>query len=206
MDDYKLESLANLIDKLRPLIDKEKIWMVRYLRLQALFVYFQYAVASVRIQEENIKKMEGGQHKNFSTHAEYADCLLKLYSSAVTAYSNLRTCLRFSMTVIDSISKSDRDGEFNNFRNQYDLWCRDIVDKRDRIAAHPEEEAGIVWKSNMWSDNGQVKFRVINLHIPSTGRQITLKPRKDLEKLREYISQLLLHLARIWKLTGQQKN
>ncbi|MEW5805589.1 MAG: hypothetical protein AB1721_02610 [Patescibacteria group bacterium] len=200
MDDYKLENLVNLIDKLRPLIDEGGGWTVTYLRLQALFVYFQYAVASVRLQEENIQKMADGQHKNFSTHAEYADCLLKLYSSAVTAYSNLRTCLRFSKTIIDSISELDQDGEFKNFRIKYEQWVKGVTNKRDRITAHPEEKDRIVWKPNMWSDNGQVRFRAINPQIPSASQEIILEPRKDLEKLREYLSRLSIHLARTWKL------
>lgn len=200
MDDYKLKNLVKVIDKLRPLVNQGEMWTINYLRLQALFVYFQYAVASVRIQEDNIRKMEGGQHRNFATHEEYADCLLKLYSSAVTAYSNMRTCLNFGYAVIESIPESQQDENFKNFRSQNDQWVEDVIDKRDRVAAHPEEENRIVWKPNMWSDNGQIRFRAINHENPESSRQIILEPRNDLEELRKYLSELTSHLERLWGL------
>jgi len=200
MNDYELDNIKELIERLRPLVNESKDWEVRYLRLQALFVYFQYAVASTCIQEENIQKMAGGQHRNCSTHAEYADCLLKLYSSAVTAYSNLRTCLRFSNAIINSIQDSEQDEEFKKFRSGYNEWAKALIDKRDRVTAHPEESDKIVWKPNMWNDNGQIRFRAMNSQVPSASRQITLEPRKDLERLRKYLSELLLYLMKLWKL------
>ncbi len=200
MNDYKLENLIAVINKLRHLVDEKKTWLVGYLRLQALFVYFQYAVASVRIQEENIRKMEGGQHKNFETHIEYEDCLLKIYSSAITTYSNLRTCLGFTQAIINSISDKEQDKDFRKFRDNNKAWVKEVVDKRDRIAAHPEEEDRIVWKPNAWSDNGQVRFRVINPENPESSRQITLEPRNDLEKLRKYLLELTSYLERLWSL------
>lgn len=96
MEDYKLPSMPDLIEKLRPTAHTDALASLRLLRLNALFVYFQYSVAAVRLQEASIKAMEGGQDKNFSTHDEYEDCLLKLYSPAINAYSHLRTCLHFA--------------------------------------------------------------------------------------------------------------
>lgn len=202
MEDYKLEKIVDLIDKVRPSTNDEKNdRLADYLRLSALFVYFQYAVASVRMQEGNIKNMVGGQHRNFTTHEEYADCLLKLYSSAITAYSNIRTSLNFSYAIIKDVPESLQDKDFKTFRNQNRLWVKNVVDKRDRVTAHPEEKDKIVWKPNMWSDNGQVRFRAINPKCPESSCQIILEPRSDLEKLRLYLLELAHHLERLWNLT-----
>ncbi len=143
---------------------------------------------------------EVGQHKNFETHTEYEDCLLKIYSSAVATYSNLRTCLRFTKAIIDSIPNKEQDQDFRKFRDDSKAWVEEVIDKRDRIAAHPEEENKIVWKPNAWSDNGQVRFRAINPENPESSRKITLEPRNDLEKLRKYLLELTSHLERLWSL------
>jgi len=191
MEDYKLPSIPDLIEKLRPTAHTDALASLRSLRLNALFVYFQYSVAAVRLQEASIKAMEGGQDKNFSTHDEYEDCLLKLYSSAINAYSNLRTCLHFTRGLVEDIPK-DATGltKLEAYRESHAAWARDLIDRRDRIAAHPSQRDALVWKPNMWCDDGRVGFAVRNVDDPSQGRKIILHPRNDLERLRSYLSGL----------------
>ena len=60
--------LIYIEDKLNFLQQKDILWLKRNLRLRSLYTYFQYAVAMVRIQEENIKIMYPHTHKRFVLH------------------------------------------------------------------------------------------------------------------------------------------
>ena len=186
--DYELHELVLIIDEARKNSAKSDKQMVQYLRLQALFSYFQYSVASVRIQEDQIEKMRSAEFGKSLAHHKYSDCLLKIYSSAITSYSNIRTCLRFCKALLDNIDQSD---ELKVFRQKWISWAKDVIDKRDRIVAHPEEENRIVWKPKEWGDDGHITFREINPGAPLTSRKIRLDPRKDLEKLRSYLVELV---------------
>lgn len=135
--------------------------------------------------------MEGGQDKNVSTQDEYEDCLLKLYSSAINAYSHLRTCLHFARGLVEDIPK-DATGlaTLEAYWESHAAWARDLIERRNRIAAHPAQRDALVWKPNMWCDDGRVGFTVRNVDDPSQGRKIILHPRSDLERLRSYLSGL----------------
>jgi hypothetical protein len=202
MSDYQLSAIENLIERTRGFTEGNGKWLVRYLRLQSLFVYFQYAVASVHTQEENIAKMAGGQHKNFSTHAGYEDCLLKIYSGTVNAYSNIRTCLEITRTLIEEIGedRQDRqDEKFKTFRNKWIQWVIDVVDRRDRVSIHPARNVNqIAWKPSSWIDDGRVTFRVIDPINLDASRTLTLHPRRELEELKKYLAGLSEHVARAW--------
>jgi hypothetical protein len=199
MPDYQLSAVEDLIDKIRAHSNENNEWLVRYLRLQSLFMYFQYAVASVHVQEESMVKMAGGQHKNFPIHAEYEDCLLKMHSGTVNAYSNIRTCLEITRALIDEISEDRHDQEFKIFRDQWRQWVLDVVDRRDRVSIHPaQHESQITWKPQSWIDDGRVTFRVIDPANPGASRMLTLHPRKVLEEIRTYLTKLSGHLTRLW--------
>jgi hypothetical protein len=197
MTDYELNPILDLIEKVRSAPEADPVRTARLRRLNALFVYFQYAVASVRLQEESIVRMAGGQHRNFATHAEYGDCLSKIYSSAIAAYSHLRTCLNFTRALIDDIDIQHQSTAFQEFRDQQTVWARELISKRDTIAAHPEQPNNLVWKPNMWSDDGRIRFA-------AKSRQVMLSPREDLEHLRVYLSELSEHLLESWRLTESQ--
>lgn len=201
MSDYQLSAIGSLIEGTRGFTENNGEWLVRYLRLQSLFVYFQYAVALVRAQEENIAKMAGGQHKNFPTHAGYEDCLLKIYSSTVNAYSNIRTCLETTRTLIREIGEGRYDAEFKKFRDGWGRWVDEIIERRDRVSIHPAQHVNqITWKPQSWIDDGRVTFRVIDPVNSVASRSLTLHPRKDLEELRAYLTELSGHLARLWSI------
>ena len=206
MDEYELIPIKELIAKVREAEASDPVWTLPRLRLDALFVYFGYAVASVHMQEENIQKMAGGQQKNFATQAEYGDCLNKIYSSGITAYSNLRTCLHFSKSIIDDIPKEKLSPEFEAFRSRHYIdWAKELIDNRNTVAAHPNNPGGIVWKPNMWSDDGRIGFNAINLGNISLSRKVTLHPRVDLNHLRAYLGGLPDHLSESWGMVNPQK-
>jgi hypothetical protein len=198
MDDYKLAPLVDIIERARPSAYSNADATARFWRLNALFVYFQYSVAAVRLEEASIKAMAGGQDRNFATHDDYEDCLLKLYSSAINAYSNLRTCLHFARAIADDIPKNAPGfAQLAAYRTSHDAWAKDVIERRNRIAAHPEKRDVLVWKPNGWSDDGRVFFVPRNIDNPDQSQKIVLHPRDDLEQLRSYISGLapLLNLA-----------
>ena len=144
LNDYALNPITELIVKVRPDKDSDAKNTIRIRWLNALFVYFQYAVASVRQQEENIDKMGENEHRNFATRVEYADCQTKIYSDAIAAYLFMRTCLNVSLSIIETISSQKQNSEFKEFRKIHRPWVKDLVKKRDIFAGHPEKY--FVWK------------------------------------------------------------
>ena len=138
-DSYELSQLGKLIDSIRDL-SKEASWVKKYLKLQALYVYFGYAIAEVHVQEEQIDLMEGGQHKNFENHEAYSDSLNKLYSSALSSYGYMRVVLHFTLDLIEISQKELYSSYLEEFRTNWKDWVLALIDKRDRIQAHPNYE------------------------------------------------------------------
>ena len=205
-NDYDLPQLVHIVDKVRPQGSSDDLWMDRYLRLNVVLVYLGYAVATAHSQEENIARMAGGQHKIFTTHQEYGDCLNKIYASAVNAYSNIRTCLETTRALIDEIPRDHQSEGFREFRTMNSEWVQDVIDRRDRVAIHPgQNKKQIVWKPNGWSDNGEVYFHVVNPVIPTGSRKIKLQPKEDLNSLRGYLYELPSHLEHSWWETGMSE-
>lgn len=184
-NDYKLDELVQLIHLSKTDTESAEK-MTRYLRLQALFVYFQYTVASVRLQEQEIKFLTAGNWGSSMTGFDSEDHSLKMFTSAITAYSNLRTCLNFSRAILSSFNQ---DGQLKTIRQdpEWVKWAKNVIEKRNRVTSHPYEKDKIVWKRSNCSDDGSITFRAINISSPTLSPHFVLTPRKDLEKYREYL-------------------
>jgi hypothetical protein len=196
-NDLELPQVKKLIEFARPLSqEKEKFWLTQYLQLQSLNIYFHYATTLVRIQEENLKLMENGEHKNFSSHEAYAESELRIYSSALGAYAHMRTCLHFARKLSEAIPN---DKNLEDFRKDQKEWAKNLIDKRDKLQAHPYQGWAQVWKRNMRSSDGKIGFPVRNLIDPTKNLELIINPREDLEILRKYLEKLMVHLERIYQ-------
>ncbi|MCK9187454.1 MAG: hypothetical protein M0P05_02905 [Candidatus Colwellbacteria bacterium] len=195
VDDFELLKIKNLIDIIRPR-SKNTFWMVQYLRLQSIYVYFQYAVAQVRIQEENLILMENGEHKNFDSHEAYAKSDLRIYSSALAAYAHMRTCLHLAYELAEAKSN---DTEFKNFRETHKDWAEGLIEARNRLQAHPYHEHALVWKRTMRSSDGRIEFPIRDLKDLSKSKKIAIHPRRTLDELRIYLETLSDHLKRAYE-------
>ncbi len=195
MSDFELSKVVALIDLVRSWTKDDPSWMTPYLHLQSLFVYFQYAVSQVRIQEENLSFMEDGEHKHFPSHDLYVESELRIYSSALGAYAHMRTCLHFARQLSES---RPNDQLLSDFRGKNESWACDLIGMRDVLQAHPNNEYALVWKSTMRSSDGRVEFPIRNLEIPKDSKKVIIHPRKDVDRLRSYLDELADHLKRVY--------
>ncbi|MDO8566128.1 MAG: hypothetical protein Q7S04_03025 [Candidatus Moranbacteria bacterium] len=194
MDDFELSEVKELIELVRLKVD-DGFWMVQYLRLQSVYIYFQYAVVQTRIQEENLKLMENGEHKNFPAHEAYAESDLRIYSSALSTYAYMRTCLHITYELAEAIPN---DEELKKYREENKAWGKDLIDKRDKLQAHPYNECALVWKRTMRSSDGRIEFPIRNLVDLSKSEKIMIWPRKNLEEVRIYLQTISIHLKRLY--------
>jgi len=199
MNDFELPQVKKLIDSIRSK-NENTFWILQYLRLQSAYIYFQYAVTQVRIQEENLKLMENGEHKNFPSHDAYAESDLRIYSSALAAYAYMRTCLHFTYELAEAVPN---DEEFGQFREEYKLWAKELIGRRDRLQAHPYNEYALVWKRTMRCSDGRIEFPIRNLNNLAKSEKWIINPRRNLDELRMYIENLSTHLERLYNSYSQ---
>ena len=174
-----IAELENLIGTLNSLNSKSEELMLRYLRLHGSVYYFEYADGVVEAQE-------------WAISTKQADRLI--VGSAVSAYMHMDSCLRLFNTALQGISNQ----KAQYARNQYKIWKEHVKHIRNRAAAHPEEDEKhgndkkfyIMSKRQMISSDGKVAIRQIAVKAPHKSNMITLTPRKDLEKLREYLNKI----------------
>lgn len=73
------------------------------------------------------------------------------------------------------------------------MRAKNLVDKRDRIQAHPHEEWAIAGEAYGRNSNGEVYFSTRDFTNSGKSRKITLTPRKDLEILRSYLKEISMY-------------
>ena len=195
MDDFELPKVKELISFPKLNDSSNEFWETQYLRWQSLYMYFQYSVAQVRIQEENLKLMENGGHQNFPTHKEYAESDIKIYSSALAAYAHIRTCLNFAKELSEAVENSK---ELEKLREDNKNWGTEVVNKRIILQAHPYQDDQLVWKRSMRNSNGNIEFPIRNIKKTIENRKIIINPRQDLERLRIYLEDLSIKLKNIY--------
>lgn len=189
IEDYEIADLDRFIDVVRSSIGDEQKFNVLYIELFSLRDYFRYAVSEIHTQEENLTKMENGEHKNFAINEEYQESEMRIFSCAISSYGHMRTCLHFAKM----ICKEEDNPQLLAIREKYKEWAKNLVDKRDRIQAHPHEEWAIAGEAYGRNSNGEVYFSTRDFTNSGKSRKITLTPRKDLEILRSYLKEISMY-------------
>ncbi|MFA5368750.1 MAG: hypothetical protein WC303_01930 [Candidatus Paceibacterota bacterium] len=191
--DYEIDSLNKFVDVVRFLMKDEQKFNALYIELFSLRDYFKYAVSEIHTQEENLAKMENGEHKNFATNEEYQESEIKIFSCAISSYGHMRTCLHFTKM----ICKKENNPQLLAIREKYKEWAKNLVDKRDRIQAHPHEEWAIAGEAYGRNSNGEVYFSTRDFTNSGKSRKITLTPRKDLEILKNYLKEVSMYFINL---------
>ena len=107
----------------------------------------------------------------------------KHISCAIAAYGHMRSCLRFAQRLADSIDINI---------SSYDNWAKEMISKRDRTQAHPDEYKGdptIITHSSIIDGVDKIRFPLWSQKLSKIENRIDvlLTPRKDLGKLAELI-------------------
>lgn len=164
--------------------------MACYLFFHAVIYYFEYAVGVVRGQERGAEDKE-------------PDGLL--VGSGIAAYIHIVTCLELFGQAVKMLSiASNRSFQtpvgWRPLQRRSKRWKDMIRNKRNRLA-HPEEDKNkgadknfYIMQKRSWTrveDDGAVEMllRQVSIKKPTESEGFELNPRKDLEKLREYLTQ-----------------
>ena len=191
LNDYRVPHLEDLINEvINPIPNKSQEWTVCYLLFHAVIYYFEYAVGAVHSQERGALDHQ-------------PDGLL--VGDGIDAYVHMATCLVLferaltHLRVASNRSFQDSD-ELKSLQSNYKDWKQIIRNKRNRFV-HPEEDMTkgpdarfyIMQKRSWttWHDNGafDAGLRQVSIQEPTKSELIELTPRKDLERLREYLSE-----------------
>ncbi|MFA6252159.1 MAG: hypothetical protein WCX74_02050 [Candidatus Paceibacterota bacterium] len=199
--DYEIDELDRFIDIVRSFYEKDG-FNALYIKLFSLRDYFRYSVSEIRTQEENLELMKNGEHNNFATNEEYQESEMRIFSCAISSYGHMRTCLHF----VRMICKEKDDPQLLAIREKYKKWAENLVDKRDRIQAHPHEEWAIAGEVSGRNSNGEVYFNTRDFTKSSKSRKITLTPRKDLEILRSYLKEISIYFINVLSQNHQVKS
>lgn len=180
-EDYRSPRLETFINEiLNPVQSKNDDVFRGYRRFHAVVYYFEYAVGMVRAQELALKNKE-------------ADAMI--CGSAIAAYVSMHNCCVLIEKGLGDILKVSKNTGISKGIKQIKSIYKDLPlcfnDIRDNLGGHPEGSrpgTDIATKRTMISSDGRVKIGRFLLH-----------PRKDLEKLREFLERIGQLLNQEWK-------
>jgi hypothetical protein len=185
-NEYHIPELNNFINRnVNPIHSQSNDLMQKYLLLHALVYYFEYAVGAVRSQERALQN-------------KYTDA--EIVSSAIAAYVFMRNCLGLADKIISKF------GVKNTKRlDQHKELISNIKDVRNRFI-HPNEDENrdsdkewwVISKRKMISTDGRIVIPQKFILQPKDSRDIELYPRKDLEKLRQYLKDFTYVVANLF--------
>lgn len=162
-------------------------WRFRKVQVGSMLSYFNFAKTQIMDYES--------EYKNLSLDFKPTKCV----SCGIAAYGHMRSCLHFAEKIAHSIKKDIAI---------YKPWMKDLIDKRDRIQAHPNVYRKPGTKKDISTINVHecVLISPDKLQFPLWDQNLTkaedrieiiLAPREDLSKLSElleFISQELLEI------------
>lgn len=194
---YHIPKLEALLKEIQPKT-ADPVWLLRHLRLRGALAYFQYAVASIRSQQESLELYTSESYRGKPKDV-YEDILTRIYAHAVSAYAHMRTCLRFTRELIDEVSEAAKSTAFESFREEHRSWIEILVERRNRVSAHSEKSGRMVIDPYSWSDRGIIRFHVLNEQNPTKSPNIELRPNEDFTKLWDYLDGLSDQLRSAWQ-------
>jgi len=157
-------------------------WRILRVRFGSMCSYFFYAEVQVLEYE--------AERKNSPATFEPT----KHHSCAIAAYGHMRSCLRFLKDIADSSQIDIR---------AYEKWILEVIDKRDRLQAHPNEKHGnrTIMVHESIVDGEEIRFPLWNQYLRKAEDRIYIEinTRKDLgtlAELLEIVSEQLLNRYR----------
>lgn len=205
-DKYIIPGISDLINLVKNKSPK-MVWLFRHAYLDTLWIYWRYAVASVRVFQETIKQPELKQSGNNLSDDEKDDLRFKNRASAVSAYQYMRICLTACKILTDNALRSSASDEtaknIQAFKNEYKSYAKKIVDIRNLVGSHPEKTHKLISESGAYGIglNMKIGFCTINLdELKLNKDSIQLDPGKDLLTLQKYIIGLMPLLKKCWSI------
>lgn len=147
---YQYEELNSLYQSVNKLMGSDVVLYERGFLLSALYLYLAYTEAQVRIFEEN--NTSDLNDLATSDYPKYSDMQYKIFSSAISTYAFIASCLKFSEKLIKL--------------EKWNKWINGIKEKRHRLSGHPDEKYGekiVAHKRSSLSSRGEVRFNIVDI-------------------------------------------
>lgn len=203
-DFYRIDSLVDLLknhelERRRP----RRLWLRRLALLENLNNYYRFSVGMARLFQDAVFRQTEQLEKNLSTD----DFDNKLHAGAIAFYGLSRVCLESArMLSEDAVlyaSSEEKADALQEHRDRYASWARTVINKRNKIAAHPHEAREMFLGPKRWYNDGTVIFKGVDLeHITIPEKEYSLEPAKDLRELRKYIEEVTEHLRSVYEINS----
>lgn len=197
--DYKIPQLDNLYAKLHAKKFPVHVAFYRAAFLENLRNYWEYALASYSMYLEwrkNIEQILGTDKK--VDHEMTAKC----HSLAIGTYNNMRICLTACNRLADNAQRTTVSDEYAyklfEYRKAHRKGASSIIDFRNRVGAHPDEESEMVIKGLIEGYPSKIIFGPIDVNALKVLKLKEVDIEADFKWLHDYIVGLMEHLDRCW--------
>ncbi len=195
-DNYELDSVINLYKKVHNKKSPNWVWGYRQAYLSHLLNYWRFTIATIRIFQEELEKSEKERFRD-------DDLNNKVHATSINSYNLMRICLKACEILSNNAAYSTVSDEFSKklqkFRRENKKLGYCIVERRNKLGAHPDSCNCMVEGTMRWGSDGKVTFSTLNLRSMRTNkREIDIDPTKDLIRLKKYINNLMGYLSACW--------